>query len=61
MMNDHKDVNLLEILKVKHRISERIEYFDIDCVLDDETQVTIMIEDTWKFWESLLWYLHLEG
>jgi hypothetical protein len=47
-MNDHKDVNLLEILKVKHRISMRIEDFDIDCVLDEETQVNIMTEGTWE-------------
>jgi hypothetical protein len=47
-MNDHKYVNLPEILKVKHRISTRIEDFDIDSVLDKETQVNIMIEDTWE-------------
>jgi hypothetical protein len=39
MMNVHKDVNLPEILKVKQCISARIEDFDIDCVLDEETQV----------------------
>jgi hypothetical protein len=48
MMNDHKDVSLLEILKVKQHISERIGEFDIDCVLDEETQVNIMTKDTWK-------------
>jgi hypothetical protein len=41
-MNDHKDVSLPEILKVKQHISARIEDFDIDCVLDEETQVNIM-------------------
>jgi hypothetical protein len=46
-MNDYKDVSLLEILKVKQRISARIGDFDIDCVLDEETQVNIMTEDTW--------------
>jgi hypothetical protein len=48
MMDDHKDVILPEILKVKQCISTRIEYFDIDCVLDEETQVNIMTEDTWE-------------
>jgi hypothetical protein len=47
-VNDHKDVNLPKILKVKQCISERIEDFDIDCVLDEETQVNIMTGDTWE-------------
>jgi hypothetical protein len=45
-MDVHKDVNLAEILKVKQCISERIEDFDIDYVLDEETQVNIMTEET---------------
>jgi hypothetical protein len=45
-MNDHKDVNLPEILKVKQSINERIGDFDIDRVLDEEIQVNIMTEDT---------------
>jgi hypothetical protein len=36
-MDVHKDVSLPEILKVKQHISARIEDFDIDCVLDEET------------------------
>jgi hypothetical protein len=48
MMNVHKDVSLPEILKVKQCISARIEDFDIDCVLDEETQVNIMTEETWE-------------
>jgi hypothetical protein len=48
MMNDHKAVNLLDILKVKQCIDRRMGDFEIDCVLDEETQVNIMIEDTWK-------------
>jgi hypothetical protein len=60
-MNNHKDVSLPDILKVKHHISTRIEDFDIDCVLDEETPVNIMTEDTWKFLEGLLLYLHWEG
>ena len=47
-MNDHKDVILSEILKEKQRISTRIGDFDIDYVLDKETQVNIMIERTWE-------------
>jgi hypothetical protein len=48
MMNDHKDVSLLEILKVKKCINTRIGDFDIDRVLDEKTQVNIMVEDTWE-------------
>jgi hypothetical protein len=48
MMNDHKDVILPEILKVKHHISTRIEVFDIDCILDEETKENIMTEETWE-------------
>jgi hypothetical protein len=47
-MDVHKDVSLLEILKVKHHIRARIRDFDIDCVLDEETQVNIMTKDTWE-------------
>ena len=47
-MNAHKDVSLPEILKVKQCIRTRIQDFDIDCVLDEETQVNIMTEDTWE-------------
>jgi hypothetical protein len=47
-MEFHKDVSLPEILKVKQHINERIEDFDIDCVLDEETQVNIMKEETWE-------------
>jgi hypothetical protein len=47
-MNDHKDVSLPKILKVKQCINEIIGDFDIDCVLDEETQVNIMTKDTWE-------------
>ena len=47
-MNDHKYVNLREILKVKQCISARIEGFNIGCALDEETKVNIMIEETWE-------------
>jgi hypothetical protein len=48
VVDDHKDVSLSEILKEKQRISTRIGDFDIDCVLDEETQVNIMTESTWE-------------
>jgi hypothetical protein len=49
MMDVHKDVSLPESLKEKQCISARIKYFDIDCiVLDKETQVNIMTEETWE-------------
>jgi hypothetical protein len=47
-LNDHKDINLSEILKEKERIETRIGDFDIDYVLDEETQVNIMTERTWE-------------
>ena len=42
----HKYVRLPEILKEKQLISTRIEDFNIDSVLDEETQVNIMTRDT---------------
>jgi hypothetical protein len=42
IVNDHRDINLLDILKEKECIETRIGYFDIDCVLDAETHVNIM-------------------
>jgi hypothetical protein len=47
-LNDHRHINLAEIFKEKECIEERIGDFDIDCVLDEETQVNIMIERTWE-------------
>jgi hypothetical protein len=47
-LNDHRDINLSEILKEKECIETRIGDFDIDCVLDEETQVNIMTERTWE-------------
>jgi hypothetical protein len=47
-LNDHRDINLSEILKEKECIETRIGDFDIDCLLDVETQVNIMIERTWE-------------
>jgi hypothetical protein len=48
VMNDHKDVILSEILKEKQCIVTRIEDFDIDCVLHEETHVNIIPESTWE-------------
>jgi hypothetical protein len=47
-LNDHKNINLSEIFKEKECIETRIGDFDIDCVLDEETQVNIMTERTWE-------------
>ena len=47
-MNEHKDLSLPEIMKVKQCISTRIEDFDIKCVLDKETHVNVMPKSTWE-------------
>jgi hypothetical protein len=47
-MDDHKDISWPEILKEKQRIVTRIEDFDIDCVLNEETHVNIMPKSTWE-------------
>jgi len=47
-LNDHRYVRLSEILKEKKRIEARVGDFDIDYVLDEETQVNIMPERTWE-------------
>jgi hypothetical protein len=41
-LNDHRHVNLSEIFTEKECLEARIGDFDIDCVLDEETQVNIM-------------------
>jgi hypothetical protein len=46
VMDDHKDVSLSVFLKEKQHIVTRIEYFVIDCVLDEETNMNIMPEST---------------
>ena len=46
--NEHIDINLSEMFKEKECIETRIGDFDIDCVLDEETQVNIMIERSWE-------------
>jgi hypothetical protein len=47
-MDDHRDISLPEILKEKQHIVTRIEDFDIDCVLDEETHMNNMPERTWE-------------
>jgi hypothetical protein len=47
-LNAHRDINLLEILKEKQCIETRIGDFNIDCVMNKETQVNIMTESTWE-------------
>jgi hypothetical protein len=47
-LNDHRHVNLSEIFTEKECLEERIGDFNIDCVLDEETQVNIMRERTWE-------------
>jgi hypothetical protein len=47
-MNDHRHVSLSEIFKEKECIKERIGDFNIDCVLDEETQMNIMPKRTWE-------------
>jgi hypothetical protein len=47
-LNDHRDINLSYIFKEKECIETRIGDFDIDCLLDEETQVNIMTERTWE-------------
>jgi hypothetical protein len=47
-LNDHRHVSLSEVFKEKEYIEARIGDFDIDCVLDEETQVNIMTERTWE-------------
>jgi hypothetical protein len=47
-LNDRRHIILSEIFKEKECIEARIGDFDIDYVLDEETQVNIMIERTWK-------------
>jgi hypothetical protein len=47
-LNDHGHVRLSWIFNEKECFEARIGDFDIDCVLDEETQANIMIERTWE-------------
>jgi hypothetical protein len=44
-LNDHRHVRLSEIFKEKECIEARIGDLDIDCILDEETQMNIMPEE----------------
>jgi hypothetical protein len=60
-LNDHRDINLSEALKEKECIETIIGDFDIDCVLDEETQVNIMTERTWEILGKPAMVPSLEG
>jgi hypothetical protein len=47
-LNDHRHIRLSDIFKEKECLEARIGDFDIDCVLDEETQVNVMTEITWE-------------
>jgi hypothetical protein len=47
-LNDHRHVRLSEIFKDKEHLEASIGDFDIDCVLDEETQVNVMTKRTWE-------------
>jgi hypothetical protein len=48
ILDGHRHVRLLDIFKEKECLEARIGDFDIDCLLDKETQVNIMTERTWE-------------
>jgi hypothetical protein len=43
-LDDHRHVRLSDIFKDKECLEVRIGDFDIECVLDEDTQVNIMTE-----------------
>jgi hypothetical protein len=45
-LNDHQHIRLSNIFKEKECIESRIGDFDIDCFLDEEKQMNIMLERT---------------
>jgi hypothetical protein len=60
-LNDHRHIILSEIFKEKECIETIIGDFNIDCVLDEETQVNIMTERTWKLLGDLAMIHSLGG
>jgi hypothetical protein len=60
-LNNHRDINLSEILKEKECIETRIGDFDIDYVLDKETQMNIMTKRTWEILGKPVMVLSLGG
>jgi hypothetical protein len=51
-LNDHRHVRLSRIFKEKQCLEARIGDFDIDYVVDEETQVNIMTENVGSYRES---------
>jgi hypothetical protein len=47
-LNDHRYISLSEVFKEKECIEVRIGDFNIDCVLDEKTQVNIITKRTWE-------------
>jgi hypothetical protein len=47
-LNDYQHVRLAKVFNEKQCIEVRIGDFDINCVLDEETQVNVMTERTWE-------------
>jgi hypothetical protein len=47
-LSDHRDTILSDILKAKECIETRIGDFNVDFVLDEETQVNIITKITWE-------------
>jgi hypothetical protein len=60
-MNYHRHVRLSEIFKEKECIEARLGDFDVDCVLDKETQVNVMTERTWELLGNPAMVLPLGG
>jgi hypothetical protein len=60
-LHGHKNFNLSKSFKEKGCIETRIGDFDIDCVLDEETQVNVMTERTWEILGKLTMIPSLGG
>jgi hypothetical protein len=60
-LNDHRHVRLSEIFKEKECIEAILGDFDVDCVLDEETHVNVMIERTWELLGKLAMVPSLGG
>jgi hypothetical protein len=60
-LNDHRNISLSEVFKEKKCIEARIGDFDIECVLDEETQANIMTKRTWEILGDLAMIPSLGG
>jgi hypothetical protein len=47
-LNDHRHVRLSEVFNEKECIEVRIGDFNVDCVMDEETQLNVRTERTWE-------------